>query len=129
MGIAETAADAVELRFEHFGGRALNSSRQIASDVAPATMGPSGVSIQGETDAIAIFDLTRRLAEQAREGGAEAAVRIEAGVEDRVVDGRAIADAYEGLAQAARAAVGLKRHAVLAQEVAADTRGFEAHVA
>ena len=75
------------------------------------------------------FDLAGRLAEQAREGGAEAAVRIEAGVEDRVVDGRAVADAHEGLAQAARAAVGLEGHAEFAQEVAADAGGFESHLA
>ena len=73
--------------------------------------------------------MPRRLAEQAREGGAEAAVRIEAGVEDRVVDGRAVADADEGLAQPAGAAVGLKGHAEFAQEVAADAGGFESHIA
>src|ERR1035441_7068153 len=90
---------------------------------------PHGRLHPREADTLAAVSLSRSGAEHAGERAAEAAVRIEARVEDGLVERLPAADAFERLAQPSRAAVGLERHSIVAQKLPAHAPRVEPQLA
>ena len=109
--------------------RSVNSSRHRPASLAPAIIGPSGVSIHARHTWRASAARPGVMPNTLLERVAEAAVRVVAGLEHRVVDGLAVADALERARQPPRPAIGLERQAVARLEVAADARRLDAQLA
>src|SRR5262249_17771013 len=121
--LVEAALHPFELGLEHAPGGELQqthafvrSARHPRAERAGNPRGPPAVACAGPPS----------LFPGAREGVVESAVRIVAAVEDDGAQVGAFADLLQGAGQAPRACVGLERHSILLEKIAAHGGGIDA---